>query len=32
VDLYTNAGVTTLKSINLDTVSLQVEGAPLPGQ
>ncbi|MGA7831849.1 MAG: hypothetical protein WCA21_12890 [Terracidiphilus sp.] len=32
VDLYTNAGVTTLKSINLDTVSLQVDGAPLPGQ
>jgi hypothetical protein len=32
VDLYTNAGVTTLESINLDMVSLHVEGAPRPGQ
>jgi len=32
VDLNTNAGITTLESINLDTVSLQVEGAPRPGQ
>ena len=32
VDLNTNAGVTTLESINLDMVSLQVKGAPRPGQ
>jgi hypothetical protein len=32
VDLNTNAGITTLESINLDTVSLHVEGAPHPGQ
>ena len=32
VDLNTNAGVTTLESINLDMVSLHVEGAPRPGQ
>jgi len=32
VDLNTNAGVTRLDSINLDKVSLQVEGAPHAGQ
>lgn len=32
VDLITNAGVTTLEAINLDKVSLQLEGAPHPGQ
>jgi hypothetical protein len=32
LNLNTNAGVTTLESINLDKVSLQVEGAPHPGQ
>ena len=32
VDLNTNAGVTTLEAINLDKVSLQLEGAPHPGQ
>jgi hypothetical protein len=32
VDLITNAGVTTLEAINLDKVSLQLEGATHPGQ
>ena len=32
VDLITNAGVTTLEAINLDKVSLKLEGAPHPGQ
>jgi len=32
VDLNTNAGITTLESINLDNVRLQLEGAPHPGQ
>jgi hypothetical protein len=32
VDVNTIAGVTTLKAINLDKVSLQVEGAPQPGR
>ena len=32
LNLNTNAGVTTLESINLDKVSLQLEGAPHPGQ
>ena len=32
VDLNTNAGVTTLEAINLDKVSLQLEGTLHPGQ
>jgi len=32
VDVNTIAGVTTLKAINLDKVSLELEGAPHPGQ
>ncbi|MGA1984475.1 MAG: hypothetical protein ABSG84_18660 [Acidobacteriaceae bacterium] len=32
VNLYTNAGVVNLETINLDKVSLQLEGAPHPGQ
>ena len=32
VDLDTNAWITTLESINLETVSLHVEGASHPGQ
>ena len=32
VDLNTNAGVTTLEAINLDKVSLQLEGVPHQGQ
>jgi hypothetical protein len=32
VDINTIAGVSTLKSINLDKVSLQLEGAPHLGQ
>ena len=32
VDLITNAGVTTLEAINLDKVSLQLEGALHPGK
>jgi len=32
VDFNTIAGVATLKAINLDKVSLQVEGAAHPGQ
>lgn len=32
VDLNTNDGITTLESINLDNVRLQLEGVPHPGQ
>jgi hypothetical protein len=32
VDIYTNAGVNNLEAIYLDKVSLQVVGAPHPGQ
>ena len=32
VDVNTIAGVTTLKAINLDKVSLELEGASHPGQ
>jgi hypothetical protein len=32
VDLNTNAGVVSLERIHLDHVSLQLEGAPHPGQ
>jgi phage tail sheath gpL-like len=32
VDTFTNGGVKTLTAINLNNLSLQVDGAPHPGQ
>jgi hypothetical protein len=32
VDTFTNGGVETLTAINLNNLSLQVDGAPHPGQ